>query len=266
MPIKLLFLDLDDTLLGRDLEISAANRTALSAAASHGVQITLASGRMFRSMRPYAESLGIRLPLITYNGALARPLAGPDLWHEPLPDSTAQRILAELDHQDVTVNLYLDDHLYVKELDERALGYAANARVEAEPIGDLAVFLAGRRPTKMLAVGTPSLLAGLLPVMREEFAGQAEITLSKPNYLEIMAPGVSKAAAVDRLTGHLGLTRSETMAIGDGPNDLGMLSQAGLGVAVGNAPPEVKTQVAQVVAPSDQDGVAEAIERFILGA
>ena len=85
MSIKLLLLDLDDTLLGKDLEISPANRAALAAAAAAGVRVTLASGRMFRSMRPYAEDLNLTLPLITYNGALARPLAGPISGTSPWP-------------------------------------------------------------------------------------------------------------------------------------------------------------------------------------
>ena len=264
MPIKLLLLDLDDTLLGRDLEILPANREALTAAGRAGVQVTLASGRMFQSMRPYAETLGTTLPLITYNGALARPLTGPDLWHEPLTNPAALAVLSFLARYDVTVNLYLHDRLFVRELDQRALAYAANARVKAEPVGNLASFLGRGEPTKMLAVGDPELLAGVRTALGVDFAGLAEVTLSKPHYLEIMAPGISKAVAMARLTDHLGLSRAETMAIGDGPNDLGMLAQAGVGVAVGNAPPEVLARVAHVVAPSDQDGVAEAVERFIL--
>ena len=264
MTIKLLLIDLDDTLLGGDLEISAANREALMAAARRGVQVTLASGRMFQSMRAYAESLGVTLPLIAYNGALARPLAGSDLWHEPLANATAQTLLSRLAALDVTVNLYLDDRLYVEKLDPRALAYAANARVEAESVGELTSFLTGRQPTKLLAVGAPTLLSALRSSLGLEFADRAEITTSKPNYLEMTAPGISKAKALARLTEHLGLTRSETMAIGDGPNDLSMLLQAGIGVAVGNAAPEVLAGVEHIVAPSDRDGVAEAVRRFIL--
>ena len=264
MPIKLLLLDLDDTLLGKDLEISPANRAALAAAAAAGVGVTLASGRMFRSMRPYAETLDLALPLITYNGALARPLSGPDLWHQPLANATARALLAELARYDATVHLYLDDRLYVERLDERVLRYTANARVEAEPVGDLLSFLGEGEPTKMLALGAPECVAELRQSLGGEFADRAEITISKPTYLEIMAPGISKAVALARLAAHLGLAQSETMAIGDGPNDLGMLAQAGLGVAVGNAPPEVLAKVEHVVAPSDRDGVAEAVRRFIL--
>ncbi|MGE5551842.1 MAG: Cof-type HAD-IIB family hydrolase [Bacteroidota bacterium] len=264
MPIRLILLDLDDTLLGKDLQISAANREALARAGQRGVQVTLATGRMFRSMRPYAEILGLELPLIAYNGALARPLAGTDLWHEPLAHATAQALLARLADHDVTVNLYLDDRLYVKELDRRAQAYAANAGVPAEPIGDLAAFLGDRAPTKMLAMGAPDLLAGLRASLGAEFAGRAEIVTSKPHYLEIMAPNISKAMALERLAAKLGLELSETMAIGDGPNDLGMLLQAGVGVAVGNAPPEVRARVPRVVAPSDRDGVAEAVYKYIL--
>lgn len=264
MPVRLLLLDLDDTLLGKDLQISPANREALSLARQRGVHVTLATGRMFQSMRPYAETLGLETPLIAYNGALARPLTGPDLWHEPLANATAQALLARLAAQAVTVNLYLDDRLYVKELDHWAQLYSANAGVPAEPVGDLAAFLADRAPTKMLAMGDPALLVDLRANLSATFAGRAEIVTSKPHYLEIMAPDISKAKALVRLAVRLGLDPDETMAVGDGPNDLEMLLAAGVGVAVGNAPAEVQARVKHIVAPYDQDGVAEAVARFIL--
>ena len=91
-----------------------------------------------------------------------------------------------------------------------------------------------------------------------------EISISKPHYLEIMAPGISKGAALRHLAGHFDLDASAVMAIGDGPNDLDMLRTAGIGVAVGNAPPEVLAGVKYVVSSSDRDGVAEAVERYIL--
>ena len=91
-----------------------------------------------------------------------------------------------------------------------------------------------------------------------------EISISKPHYLEIMAPGISTGAALRLLLRHLGLNASEVMAIGDGPNDLDMLRTAGIGVAVGNAPPEVLAGVKYIVSSSDRDGVAEAVERYIL--
>ena len=266
MTVRLLLVDLDDTLLGSDLEVSAANRRALDAAAERGVRVTLASGRMHRSMRPYAEALGITLPLIAYNGALARPPAGPALWHTPLANAAALALLDRLAAYDVTVHLYLDDRLYVARMDSRSLAYAANARVAVEPVGDLAAFLAGGAPTKLLAAGDPALLAGLRSSLGAEFAGRAEIVTSKSHYLEFMAPGVSKAAALVRLAAFLGVAVTETMAIGDGPNDLGMLAQAGVGVAVANAPPEVLARASHVVAASDRDGVAEAVARFILEA
>ena len=180
MSIKLLLLDLDDTLLGKDLEISPANRAALAAAAAAGVGVTLASGRMFRSMRPYAEDLDLALPLITYNGALARPLAGPDLWHQPLAGVTARALLAKLARYDVTVNLYLDDRLYVKGLDQRALRYAANARVAAEPVGDLLSSWAQANPPRCWLWAPRSAGGAPCGALGGEFAGQAEITISKP--------------------------------------------------------------------------------------
>ena len=264
MTIKLLMVDLDDTLLGADIEISAANRRALAEASRLGVSVTLASGRMFSSMRPYAEELGIEMPLIAYNGALARPLTGTDLWHHPLDSVTALEILDHLSAKPVVVNLYLNDRLYVREMNQRVTAYGANARVQATPVGDLAAFLGSGRPTKMLAIGEPALLKQLCLAMSASLTGRAEFAISKPHYLEIMAPGISKGAALRHLVGYFDLDVSEVMAIGDGPNDLDMLRTAGIGVAVGNAPPEVLAGVKYVVSSSDHDGVAEAVEKFIL--
>lgn len=266
-PVKLLLMDLDDTLLGRDGAISPANRAALAAAMARGVRVTLASGRMFRSMRPYAEEIDVpaTLPVIAYNGALGRSLDGTTIWHEPLPNPTARALLSFLAGRDLTVHLFLDDRLYVKEIDERVRLYMANSRVEAEPVGDLTAFLGNGCPTKILNMGDPAYLRRLQAELTSAFGARVESTFSRPYFLEIMAPGISKAAGLRRLAGHLGVALEETMAIGDGPNDLGMLLEAGIGVAVGNAPPEVLARAPYTTGPSDRDGVAEAIRRFVIG-
>ncbi|NLG84520.1 MAG: HAD-IIB family hydrolase, partial [Firmicutes bacterium] len=167
--------------------------------------------------------------------------------------------------RDLTVHLFLHDRLYVKEIDERVRLFTANARVEAEPVGDLDGFLADGTPPQLLALGEPVLLQALRAELTAAFAGEVELTFSRPHYLEMMAPGVSKAAALLKLAARLGIKREETMAIGDGPNDLAMLLAAGIGVAVGNAPAEILARAPYITAPCDRDGVAEAIRRFAIG-
>jgi Cof subfamily protein (haloacid dehalogenase superfamily) len=261
--IRCLAIDLDDTLLKTDLTIDEADQTAIRRAVAAGVKVILASGRMVQSIRPYAQLLGLNLPLIAYNGAIIQAAGSGDiLYNSPVPAQAAARVLLIFRQRGIHLNAYINDQLYMDELTSWGRDYAANAGVEPH-VGDLSRILSTGPAHKLLGVAASEQIDAIQAELECEFDGALQFVKSKPLYLEILAPGVSKRKALEELAASWGLNRDEVMAIGDAPNDLAMLEWAGVGVAIGNARDKVKQAADLVVADHDHQGVAEAIERAI---
>lgn len=266
---KLLALDVDDTLVNARLQIPERTRRAVEQAREAGVRVTLATGRMFCSARPFAGQLGIEEYLITYQGALVRhSVTGETLFHRPVPLDLAGEIIEYIKKEfGYHINIYLDDFLYVAERTPEAERYAAHSGTPLGVVGDLDRFLQERNeaPTKLLVVAEEYQLDELLARARPVYGERLHITKSKPHFLEFSHPDGHKGHALASIAGHYGLQREEIIAVGDTYNDIEMIEYAGLGVAVGNARPEVQKK-ADYVCPSNEDcGVAEVVEKFILG-
>lgn len=267
--VRLLALDLDGTILGDDLRISVRTRTAIREAIARGVKVVLATGRMYRSALPYAESLGLSGPVICYQGAYVRERPGPGgapgaiLRHVTIPADAARDAIRWARENGLDPHVNADDRLLMEAGAEGAPDYERLSGIGAEFVPDLVAAI-DHPATKVLAVGPAGLPARLLDAGRFAFAGRAEVTVSHPEYLEFTAPGVHKGAALRWLAERLGIPLAETMAVGDQHNDLEMISAAGVGVAMGGAPPEVLAAARHVTASVEEDGAARAIETFVL--
>jgi hypothetical protein len=263
LPYRFLALDLDDTLLNDKGHISPRNSAAIRAAQARGVVVTLATGRMYRSARVFAEELGVVVPLITYNGALVKDNAGRVYLDRPLPLTAARIALNVARKHDVHVNLFLDDELYVDRDDEWTERYRRSSGVNPHFVSDLEDVLT-RAPNKVLFIAEPERLQSLRPELTARLGSEARVTSSKPTFLEIIHPEVSKRSGIEYLLAFFGICPEEAVAVGDNYNDLEMIDLAGLGVAMGNAPPEVKAKADYITASNTEDGVAQVIEKFIL--
>jgi hypothetical protein len=268
--VRLLALDLDGTILAGDRPISGRTHEAVARAMARDVRVVLATGRMYRSALPYAESLDLDGPLLCYQGAYARQRPGTDgapgaiLRHVTMPAAVAREVVHWAHDHGLSPHVNRDDRLVMESGDGEAPDYERHAGIRADFVIDLARALRGP-VTKVLAVGPTGLPARLLAAGRVAFAGRAEVTVSHPDYLEFVAPGVHKGAALHWLAARLGVPVAATMAIGDQFNDLEMLAMAGIGVAMGGAPSDVQAAADHVTAPLEEDGAAQAIERFVLG-
>ena len=261
--IRCIAIDLDDTLLRTDLTIAGPDREAISRAVAKGIKVLLASGRMVRSMKPYAEELGLDVPLIAYNGAIVQEaVSGEILYHRPVPSREALEVLAIFRQNDIHLNVYINDQLYMDQLTPWGERYAANARVKPH-VADLADLLAKHPSHKLLGVGEVERIDALQKRLQSQFGDTLYFVKSKPTYLEILASGVSKGRALQELADGWGFSPEEVMAIGDAPNDLSMITWAGTGVAIGNAAENVKKEADFVVSDHDHCGVAEAIRRVV---
>jgi Cof subfamily protein (haloacid dehalogenase superfamily) len=261
-----LVIDVDGTLLTTDYRITMATRAAVQQVTSLGVQVLLASARSPRALRLIMQELGINGLAISYTGALTCRLY-PDshiptevVAEQRMNLSSAHLVLRSALEQGISVGWYIGDDWYISRWDAALHLEGTLTGVMPTIVPDLAHFT--EAPHKLLCIaGEPellpelSLLAKTLP---QDCTGQ----FSYVNYLEITHQGVDKANALLALGQQLGIAPTEMVAIGDAENDITMLRLVGLGIAMGNASPEVQAAADWVTDTNNQDGVAMAIARL----
>ncbi len=266
MTYRLVVCDLDGTLIGHDLMLSPHTKQAVRRLKDAGIEVTIATGRMFRASLIFAQELDIRLPFICYQGAMIKhPLTKETLYHRPLPSSLAQKVAEAVLHMGLHLNAYVNDELFVEELNEEAEAYSRLAQVPVQAVGNLLTFLDGKEPTKLVVVSDESTTKQLVGLFRQRFGPALYVTQSFPNFCEFANPECSKGKALARLCSTLDIAREETVAIGDNPNDLDMVEWAGLGIAMANAPSHVKAIADYITGSFEEEGAAQALERIAEG-
>lgn len=264
--IKLIAVDLDYTLLNSEFELSQRNKDAIARARHCGVVVTLATGRMHVSAMPFANALGLSGPLITYNGAYIRSLE-PDrvLSHTPVEREHALEAIRFASNEDLHCSIYIDDHLYMSRNGWEAQMYTTNCRVHGiyEPDLESVLARADTPPTKVLLIGKAERMPEVQERLERIVSGNAYVTSSVPEYVEMMNKNVSKGRALAVVADSLGVSSHEIMAIGDSCNDIDMLRYAGVSVAMGNSKDEVKSLATLVVPSNDENGVAVAIDTYL---
>jgi Cof subfamily protein (haloacid dehalogenase superfamily) len=271
-PIKLIVLDIDGTIAGRDNEVSPEVKAAVRAAINQGVRVGIATGRMYQSALRFHQEIGANVPVMAYQGAWIQDPATQQQYRHLQVDATIAEELIDYFEQphlpaDLSVHVYVDDKLYVKAVKDDTEEYTQRSAVKAHPVADLRSILGGIAPTKVLAMHSDvDLISKLLQDLKARYSrDRLHVTTSVPIFLETTHPAVNKGTAIDLIARELlGIEAHEVMAIGDNYNDVEMLSYAGWGVAMGNGPQAVR-DLADWVAPTvDDHGVAVAIERFVL--
>ena len=270
MPIGLIALDIDGTLIGDDLAIGPDTVAAIAAARGQGVLVTLVTGRMVSSALRFARQLGLDAPLVGYQGALIREMRtdgldrpGRLLVHTPLPAAVARDIVAWTREHGLDPHINHLERFILRADDPRAADYSAFMGARAELVEDLAGSIV-HPVTKVLAVGEPPFPTELAPIARVRFASVADVTISHPRFLEFVAPGVSKGRAVRWLARRLRVALGATLAIGDQWNDIEMLAEVGHGTAMPTAPAEVRAVARYIAPPLADEGVARIIEGLVL--
>ena len=236
---------------------------AIAAARAAGIEVTIATGRMFRSVRPYAEQAGIATPLVCYQGAaVVDPVSGEWLLHEPIPLELGREAIEAVEAAGFRLNCYVDDELYVAELTENAKRYAEFQNLPVTEVGDLAAWLE-RPPTKLVVVDDPERLDALRPTLEERFGGRLFLAKSLPYFLELASPDVSKGSGLAFVAERLGLPLERVVAFGDGENDLELLETAGFGIAVANAHELLLARADWVCPGPDEEGLAQVLEALV---
>ncbi len=261
---RLAVIDVDGTLIERGKSVSPRVREAIACAQQRGVCVTLASGRMYPLLQPLVEILGLRSPVICYGGALiVDPVSCRPCYRRGVPLDLAREVIVAARSRELAARVYVDNRVFVDRLDPAAFNYESLTRVQATAVGDLLAFLRDD-PTHLAIDAPPERTRSLVAEMRQIFHPRLHVTTGHPLLTEFSHPSVHKGSAVAWLARTLEIPLREVLAIGDDWNDVEMLRDAGLGIAVENAHPDVLA-VAQAIVPSvADDGVAVALERFIL--
>jgi Cof subfamily protein (haloacid dehalogenase superfamily) len=270
LPIRLIALDIDGTLVGENLVIGERTLAAVAEATRRGIAVALVTGRMVTSATPFAEALGLTGPIVGQQGALIRtmPAAGSKrpgrlLYHRPLSSAVTGHVVRWCIDHGLTPHFNHLEWMIVGSNEERLEEYRLFVGDRLRIVPDI-LARATRPVTKVVAIGPGEHPLELLHEARADFNGLAEVTLSHPRFIEFLAPGVSKGRAVRWLARRLGIPLEQAMAVGDQYNDFEMISEVGHGVAMPSAPDAVKATARYVAPPVAEEGAAQMIERLAL--
>jgi Cof subfamily protein (haloacid dehalogenase superfamily) len=264
--IRLLISDIDGTLVRNDKSLSDAVVAAVRRVVDAGVPVTLISARPPSGIEWIAEKLGIHGPLGAFNGGTLFKADGTIKAAERLGERVAQAALDLLDRPEITRWLFADGRWYAEATDN--------------PHNDREIQSANQQPTlgaewapllphadKIVGVcDDHDLLAALEQQVADALGAEATVARSQPYYLDITAPHANKGEGIERLAAAYGVPLEEVAVLGDQRNDLPMFARAGLSVAMGQAPEDVRAAATHVARSNEEDGVADAIERFLLPA
>jgi Cof subfamily protein (haloacid dehalogenase superfamily) len=237
-PYRLAAIDIDDTLVGRDKQISTANRVAVARLRAAGCRVVLASGRELASMRPFHDSLHLDDYLVSSQGALVvHPTDGHELWHRPVDAALAQHLVETGRQRGADVLLYTRYGIFAAPdspwVRPDRIVMDASLRFQSADL----LALAATSPLKVLWYAHADAIARWGPEAAARYHAQAEVVVTAPELLEFNAPDATKATAVAAVARHYAIAQHEVLAFGDGMNDVALLSWAGCGVAVGHGMP-----------------------------
>ncbi len=266
--IKLLALDLDDTLLRDDLTISFHTKNVLKKVEEAGVVVMLASGRSPNAMDRYARDLGLhKRPgyLVCNNGTtIIESHTGKVVKEFFLPIEAALAVYDLVDAEGFPVQIYDDGTIYVSRRNEYADIDQKLTGQRQVVVDNFRAFLAAGAQ-KMVIPGDPALLRPLETLLKTFIGDRVTIFTSKPYFLEILPPATGKGEALAIVAQLLGIDKNQVMAIGDSMNDESMIRWAGFGVAMANGDPRIKALAKAVtMRTNEEDGVADFVERHII--
>ncbi len=265
--IKMIVMDLDDTLLNDELVISDYTKKVIFNAHRQGIKIVIASGRPTPAIMPYAKELRLKENagyVISYNGAILTDMAtGNIVTSTTLTSENVDFLLKTVDEKSLFIQTYIDENIVTPKNNEYTdfegkltgmpITRCENLREEIK--GELPKIILMEDPTRLKAVE-----AELKPIIGDSMT----MNISKPFFLEFTNIDVDKDKTINYLCNKIGIDKKDVMAIGDSYNDLTMIKGCGLGIVMSNGPDDVKQHACHITHCNNTDGVATAINRFAL--
>lgn len=268
MTVKLIALDIDDTLLNSAGEILPSTKTALQKALQAGIKVVLCSGRPLPGVKPFLNELGVKGDqqyAITYNGSVVESVTGRVIAETGLSNATYRQIDTYAHEHHIQYNvldrngeIYTSNHdvnrITVVQAWENSAGLLIRTPDELGP--DFSI-------VKAVFVGEKDELDQAQADVEREFGRDNYVVRAAANFLEVMNQTANKGNGLAKLTAELGLTPEEIMVFGDERNDIPMFDFAGQAVAMGNASEIAKQHASYVTASNDEDGIAQALEKLV---
>ena len=264
---KLIAIDMDGTLLNDEKKISPANFQAIQQARENGVKVVLASGRPLVGFKRYLEELNLISEddyAVAFNGALVQSAEGSKVISKmPLTIEDYKNLYKLSKELNVNIHALTEDSVISPKDSEYTRQEASWNGIPSEIIAVDDVD-ASTTIVKVMFVDKPEIIEEVIKMIPEEVSSKYTVVRSAPFYLEFLNKAVNKGAGVAALAEKLNIKQEEVICIGDAGNDIHMIEYAGLGVAMGNAFPEVKKVANFITKTNEQDGVAHIINKFIL--
>ncbi|MFA9558339.1 HAD family hydrolase [Evansella sp. AB-rgal1] len=257
MDIRAIFIDLDGTLLTRKNEISQRNVTAITMLLNQGVKVFLATGRQYEITAPYHKKLGLKTPMICLNGASIHDAHTGKAIQTKSVNIDEERFYRLTQGNQYNVIVHTTTGTYCKRTSPEIEEWTREAGSSPTYNEDLHLVNYGKVLKYSVRTGFES-----APIAME-FMDEADV-IHWDDGFEIVAQGVSKWAAIQTIIKAYGIGKDNVVTIGDGPNDITMLSHSGFGVAMENASSEVKAAANYITLHHENDGLADFIERYLI--
>ena len=227
-----------------------------------GSTVVACTGRPFPGALPWVKRIGLDGPIICYQGAQVRTLSGEMLLDQGIDHDLAMEVIRFARKRDLHIQAYADDRLLVERDRPEAHEYANHAGMEINVVGDLDQAMGPTTP-KLVIVATRETLEALLPEVRQRWAGRLNAATSMPTYLEFTTIESDKANALAFLCKRMGIPQGQSVAVGDGRNDVSMLAWAGLGIAVEKSDPEVIAAADRTIPGPGHGGIQQLADLLI---
>lgn len=273
MDTKMIFLDLDGTLLDDEKNLPKANREAIDEALALGHKVLICTGRPLSSAIKQVPVLGLNRPgcyAITYNGGLIYDIGEKKtVYKRTLPiDQVKYLFKKAYEYGGIHIQTYTDRGFICEQDTKESREYARMTKTERRVVKDVAEALNGQEPCKVLAVAIGydrKRIEGFRRSLLEWAEGKLDVCFSSYELLEFVPEGVSKGNAVRQMSKLLGIPVENTIAVGDAENDISMIQAAGIGAVMKNANDDIKQYGDYITEKNNNEGgVAEVIRKFML--
>ncbi len=262
--IKLLITDIDGTVLNEKCEYTPKLKNLFQEITKKGVKVVLATGRMFMGADPVREELGLNTPVVCYQGAMIREKDNI-LYEKSVSSDIVKEIIKISREKNFHLNLYNNDKLIVEDDNKLFMKDYTNGRHTTYTVVNSFDEVKLGVVSKLLAIVYDEReLLNLRDEMQERFKNKLAVVRSHKYYLEFTDKNATKGSALNFLKEYWGIKKEEVMASGDQDNDFEMLKNAGIKIAMGNASEKLKSIADYVCPPINEDGLSNAIERYIL--